>query len=94
MNITLQDNELLRRIDKVLHYVWDPIGVAEVPEARDEYESYGPQVFRLVKGSADGKDVAEYLHWLGDRHIGVRANREHDEVVVALLLAWRGHLAE
>jgi hypothetical protein len=53
-----------------------------------------PQVFRLVKDSADGKDVAEYLHWLGEQHIGVRANREHDEVVAALLLAWRDHLAE
>ena len=40
--------ELYKRCDEVLHYVWDPIGISDVPEARDEYESYLPTVWRLV----------------------------------------------
>lgn len=62
MNLSSQDKELLRRIDEVLHYRWDPIGVAGVPQARDEYESYVPQVFQLLKETVDGRDVADYLN--------------------------------
>jgi hypothetical protein len=38
-----KDKELYRRIDEVVHYLWDPIGVSDVPEARDEYHSYLPE---------------------------------------------------
>jgi hypothetical protein len=40
--------ELYRRTDEVLHYIWDPIGIADVPEARDEYHSYLPRIFELL----------------------------------------------
>lgn len=93
MNLSPQDKELLRRIDEVLHYVWDPVGVAGIPQARDEYDSYVPQVFRLLKGTGDGKEVAEYLHWLSTEHIGMGANRDHDAEVVQVLLRWRDRLA-
>lgn len=56
-----QDEELYRRVDEVLHYLWDPIGVAGTPEARDEYYGYLPHVFALLKTSTDGDDIAEYL---------------------------------
>jgi hypothetical protein len=32
-----EQNELYKRVDEVLHYVWDSIGVAGEPHARDEY---------------------------------------------------------
>lgn len=92
MSLSLQDKELLRRIDEILHYMWDPIGVAGVPQARDEYESYVPQVFLLLKETADGKDVAEYLRWLSTEHIGMGPNPDRDAEVVDVLLQWRGHL--
>ena len=38
--ISSLDEELYRRVDEVLHYLWDPIGVAGIPEARDEYYGY------------------------------------------------------
>lgn len=59
---------------------------------RDEYESYVPQVFRLLKTTVDGKEVAEYLAWLSTEHMGLEANRVQDEEVVGLLLGWRDHL--
>lgn len=94
MNLSSNDRELLRRIDEVLHYLWDPIGVAGVPQARDEYESYVPQIFRLLKTTVGGKEVAEYLGWLSTEHMGLEANRAHDAEVVGLLLGWRDHLVE
>lgn len=41
------ERELYQRVDEVLHYVWDPIGVSDAPEARDEYFSYLPIVFGM-----------------------------------------------
>jgi len=32
-----QEKELYRRTDEILHYLWDPIGVSDTPQARDEY---------------------------------------------------------
>ena len=53
--------ELYRRTDEILHYIWDPIGVAGVPEARDEYYSYLPRIYNMLRDSTDGKDISEYL---------------------------------
>jgi hypothetical protein len=35
--LTINQSELFRRIDEILFYVWDPIGVNDSPYARDEY---------------------------------------------------------
>jgi len=35
--------ELYKRIDEILFYRWDPIGVSDGAWARDEYQSYLPQ---------------------------------------------------
>ena len=35
-----QIGTLGQRIDEVLFYVWDPIGVSDFPAARGEYSSY------------------------------------------------------
>ena len=94
MSLSPQDKELLRRIDEVLHYRWDPIGVAGVPQARDEYESYVPQVFQLLKETVDGSDVADYLNWLSTEHIGMGSNPSRDAEAVETLLRWRNHLME
>lgn len=93
MNLPPKDKELLRRIDEILHYLWDPIGVAGVPQARDEYESYVPQVFRLLEATTDGKDVVQYLDWLSAEHMGMGANPDRNAEVVDMLIAWRDHLA-
>jgi hypothetical protein len=56
-----QDQELLRIIGEVLHYIWDPIGVAGVPQARDEYDGYVGPVFTLLRSGASDADVSEHL---------------------------------
>jgi hypothetical protein len=94
MNLSPNDKELLRRINEVLYYLWDPIGVAGVPQARDEYETYAPQIFRRLKATADGKDVVEYLHWLSTEHMGMGADLKKNAEVVKMLMAWRDYLSE
>jgi hypothetical protein len=53
--------ELYRRVDEVLHYLWDPIGVARIPEARDEYQSYLPHVFSLLINKASAAEIVAFL---------------------------------
>lgn len=48
-------NELYKRIDEILHYIWDLIGVAEIPQCRDEYQPYLPKAYQLVKSGKNKK---------------------------------------
>jgi hypothetical protein len=48
-------------IADVLLAQWDPIGVAGVPEAADEYDAYVGPIYRLLSSSATDKRLAEYL---------------------------------
>lgn len=63
------DARLYQLCDEALFYLWDPIGIAEDPRARSEYEAYVPQVFQLVKARRrEGlltylREVAE--EWMG-----------------------------
>jgi hypothetical protein len=52
-----KDKERYKRTDEVLHYIWDPIGIAGAPEARYEYHSYLPHVFSLLK-----QNIWDYPH--------------------------------
>lgn len=52
---------LYQRVDELLHYVWDPIGVAGTPEARDEYQSYLPRVFKMIVEDIPAKDIKNYF---------------------------------
>ena len=56
-----EQRELYRRVDEVLHYLWDPIGVARVPQARDEYHTYLPRVFSLLQSRAPSSEIVEFL---------------------------------
>jgi hypothetical protein len=51
----------LAAIQSTLLREWDPIGVAEVPEARSEYDAYLPRVYALLARGAPAEEVAAYL---------------------------------
>ena len=62
--------EIQETIRDVLVHDWDPVGVGGVPEARDEYDSYVGDVYRLLVSGAGPSQVAEHLarieqEWLG-----------------------------
>ncbi len=69
--------ELYRRVDEVLFYVWDPIGVATSPTARDEYYGYLPIVFSMLQGEgANASIIAAYLDSIASERMGLDANPE------------------
>lgn len=82
------DLALYEAVDEVLHYVWDPIGVALFPEARDEYHSYLPGVFGMVRDGATPQLIAARLTSLTTEQMGLAAKPDHDLSVAHLLITW------
>ena len=83
---TFHSDELRRRVDEVLYYVWDPIGVSEEPFARAEYESYVPKVLQLVVDHDDQAPISAYLADIVKTQIGLSPNSKHCDHVATLLL--------
>lgn len=80
---------LYRAIDEALHYVWDPIGVAGCPQARDEYRGYLPEVYALLKNDGDANSIANYLFQVATENMGLTGNREHDLKSARVLMEWK-----
>jgi hypothetical protein len=78
------------RADEILQYMWDPIGVGHMPEARDEYSSYVPQVVRLLIEERSQQDLVRYLHDIESVHMGLSVTQDsvaHTEKTAATLIA-------
>jgi hypothetical protein len=84
------ETELKQRIDEVLHYIWDPIGVAAgVPEARDEYSDYVVPAFELLQANASADQISEHLDKLVTERMGLDSNKEESTRVALLLIRWK-----
>jgi len=92
--LSAPDLELYQRADEVLHYLWDPIGVAAVPMARDEYQSYLPQVFSLLKENATEEKIAAYLESVATERMGFNASLKQATHIASVLLEWKEVIAE
>ena len=88
-----EELELYKRCDEVLHYIWDPIGVAGAPGARDEYDSYLSQVFKLLRDGAQGEEIADYLVRVETESMGMATSRTRAQNTATVLLEWRDWIA-
>ena len=86
------DSELYKRIEEVLHYLWDPIGIAGHPGARDEYQSYLPRVFALAKSGAPISELAKYLAKIEEEQMGLRPNMQKASKVAYCCAEWNSYL--
>ena len=84
-----KEKELWTRVDEGLHYLWDPISVSDVPEARDEYSSYIPQVFKRVVNQDSKESIAKYLVSIETDFMGLSRNKIKALDVAKTLLAYR-----
>lgn len=85
----MNDKDLYRMVDEVLHYIWDPIGVAGEPRARDEYYAYVPGVFSLVRDGKNAEEISAYLRSIATEHMGLTAVPDAEFTVARLLLEWK-----
>ena len=66
---------LYQQIDDILWYDWDPIGINDMA-TRDEYQSYTPQIFELVKSSTDKMVIAKTLSKIETDNMGLAGSIE------------------
>lgn len=68
------DTTIFNAIHKMLLQDWDPIGVGDIPEAEDEYDSYISKMYSIVKNSSSHECLFDYLWYLETEHMGLRGN--------------------
>jgi hypothetical protein len=76
---------------KILMDEWDPIGVAGIPEAADEYDSYLGQIGQRLRTGATAHEIGEYLVWVEEDMMGLGSStraRERDRELGERLIAW------
>ena len=85
----LSYDKIAERVGEILHYVWDPIGVTGVPQARDEYDSYVPLVVKMLIDGRKKEEIAEHLSGIEGGHMGLTVSaksREHAVKVAEALI--------
>jgi len=91
--VSPKDKELFNRIDEIAHYIWDPIGVAGIPEARDEYDGYLWPLFARVKTGKE-KEIIEYMKWSEEEHMGLKFDEEKAKEAANAMLSWTEFIGE
>lgn len=88
MKITIAQKNIYKAIDEILWNDWDPIGVNEVKEARDEYTSYALQILDLKTRKADKTTIAEKLYKfeLVDMKIATLESKKHCEEIAQKII--------
>jgi hypothetical protein len=79
-------------IRHILLYEWDPIGVGDVPEAQDEYDSYIGQIHGLLIRREPRQSLFDFLWWAVTENMGLSGNRQHTEEIVEKLFQLRENL--
>ena len=67
---------LYKKINDLLLRDWDPCCVYGVPEARDEYFSYLPHVFKLATEGANPEKIANYLLSVEKEQMGCKGDKK------------------
>ena len=78
-----------RELRQILMNEWDPIGVAGIPEAADEYDSYLGQIAERLRRGESGDEIGDYLTWVEEEWMGLRpTSRERARELGARLVSW------
>jgi hypothetical protein len=73
-------------VRQILLSVWDPIGVAGILEASDEYDSYVWSVCKLLDAHQDRRKLVDYLILVETTDMGLSGQRQRAERVADLLI--------
>lgn len=71
-----KENQLYTFIDELLWQEWDPIGINDCIEVRDEYSSYAGQVFSSAIRGATAEEIAQKLLSIEQELMGLLGNIE------------------
>ena len=80
--------ELNQRIDEVLYYLWDPIGVSDELCARAEYSSYAMTILKYVLNE-DLDQIADELSKIETDSMGLTSDKDRNLKVAQRLLDYK-----
>ncbi len=72
---------LMKEIKKIILSKWDPIGIQDIPEAQDEYDSYVFDVYKLIKSKKTESELFDYLWRMETEHMGLSGNKKHTQTI-------------
>lgn len=87
-------NELEKRVDEVLYYVWDPIGVNDQPYARAEYRSYVTSVLGYLKHNKSASEIADRLCKIESDRMGLSPNQSNAMETAKILIEHKEAIEE
>ncbi|NJM34875.1 MAG: hypothetical protein HC850_09410 [Rhodomicrobium sp.] len=91
MSTTKHDNALITRIRRVLLENWDPVGVGDNPNLRDEYDAYIPELIRILSDKSVVKQhIFSYLQGIEIDRMGIPEDPERIEIAAGRLLEIAG----
>ena len=84
----MENKQLLifRSIDKILWNDWDPIGVNQISEVRDEYQTYVPGIYELKRKNASIEVLAERLIEIETYRMGLDGDIDKCSVVARKII--------
>ena len=77
---------LYKAIDEILWNYWDPIGINDCKEARDEYYSYIPQFYSLKNLGASEHEITQILFEIETIRMGLTGNIKNCKAVAKKLV--------
>ena len=81
-----EHKELYNKIDEILWQDWDPIGINDEEQIRDEYYGYIPQVLSLKIQGSDKNKIANYLFEMETVNMGTNGNKQNCELVAEKII--------
>ncbi|MEI8329518.1 MAG: hypothetical protein WCG14_05940 [Chlamydiia bacterium] len=72
---------LMEEIQKILLKEWDPIGIQDIPEAQDEYDSYVSDIYKLIQSKRTESEVFDYLWGIETEHMGLSGDKKHTQTI-------------
>jgi len=82
----LNNTEMHKRVDEILFYIWDPIGVSPNPFARAEYSSYARGVLSIVEQSDTIEPISEHLARIIKEYMEIIPDKKRCDYTAELLL--------
>jgi hypothetical protein len=81
-------------VDELLWSDWDPIGINQNPEARNEYYGYLPEIFKLAMQGASESEISKQLLNFERSSMGLSGNDINCSRVARLVLNARQKLLQ
>jgi hypothetical protein len=78
-------DRLRQMVQAILVHDWDPIGVAGVPQAADEYDRYVAPVAQMVVAGSSILDLSRHLIRIEVENMGLRGDQDRALSVAAKL---------